>query len=148
MTSEQLKMFLDMAYGFDIGARNRKRAMVYAKKVHCKLCVDYGIGLTEAGAPINLAHDNVIYHNKTFDVVRPLDLHNYNAAIDYFNIPLRKIVSMDELTPKPELTELMRKLNCLSRKDFKYFMENKVTPFFRSLNMEREINKIGQDNRA
>ena len=140
MRLEELKMFLDACYGFDISRKTRKREIVYAKKVFCQIATKYGgFTLENIGKEIKLQHDNVLYHRNTFVAVAPIDLHHYNAAITYFNIPIPHITSINELIYGIEMSSIIKELTMLNVKDLRLFNKNHIQPFKNKLRFEKEI---------
>tara|TARA_R110002020_G_scaffold100855_5_gene238104 strand:- start:27550 stop:27951 length:402 start_codon:yes stop_codon:yes gene_type:complete len=132
-------------YDFKIWERGRKRDVIYARKVWCQLAHKMGFGPTAMMRAVNnnaFKHDIMLHHKKTFSVVNTIDLHHYNACIDYFNLPVNKINSINELIYGAELTEVIKDLSELSRKDLKYFREDWIPKFKKKLEMEEKLNKM------
>ena len=136
-------VYLNSCYGFDISSKSRKREIVYAKKIFCYLCKQYGYGPSVIGRTLGLQHDNVIYHIDTITSVTPINLHHYNCTIDYFNLPLAHISSVYELLHGPVMASIIDKLKTLSPKDLIEFKRAKVEPFFLLLKKEKEIKEMG-----
>lgn len=145
MKLEELNYVLKTMYGFDMWKKGRKRAHVYARKVYCRLAHEMGYGPTEIMRSINnpaFKHDTVLYHVKSFNVVNPIDLYNYNACIDYFNLPIIKVGSINELIYGEELAEVIKDLSKLNRKDLKFFKEEWIPKFKKKLEMEKRLNNM------
>lgn len=141
MTTKELKAVLDDMYGFDISTESRKECYAYARKVFIKLARDYGFGWVDMKAIIGQKHDLCIYHYSTFHVINPMDLEKYNAAIDYFELPMEKIPSMSWFINSAAVNRMMKKLTKLSSKDIKYFKKYRVDRFLDELKQERSLKK-------
>lgn len=141
-------MFLDACYGYDIGRKTRKRNVVYAKKVFCQIATKYGgFTLDSIGKEIKLQHDNVLYHRDNFTVIAPIDLHHYNAAITYFNIPIPHITSINELLYGIDMAEIISDLTKLKVKDLREFRRTRIEPFLKQLRIEKSILNYGESNK-
>ena len=143
MTTTDLKVFFSSCYGFDISRKSGKREVVGAKKVYCQIAKRYGYGPSEIGKGIGITHDHVIYHNKNFSTISPMDLHFYNSAITYFNLPLEHITNINELLHGPIMSSIIQELKVLKPKDLMAFKRYKVKPFFDSLRKEKELKNMG-----
>lgn len=145
MTLEELNYVLKTMYGFDMWKKGRKRNYVYARKVYCQLAHKMGYGPTSIMRSINdtsFKHDIVLHHVKTFNVINEIDLYHYNACIDYFNLPINKINSINELIYGEELSEVVKDLSKLNKKDLKYFKEQWIPKFKKKLEMEKRLNNM------
>jgi len=139
MSLEELKFVLNQMYEFDISRKTRKREVVYAKKVFIQLAKRYGWQWKDIVPILGISHDNCIFHFNSFGCIRPMDLHHFNSCIDYFNIPLKKIPSVDSIDGNPRLEKVIDKVNSLSRKDLKYFDENVLNSFLKKLSFEKLV---------
>ena len=144
MTLGELKYVLDQMYDFDISRRTRKREVVYAKKVFIQLARKYGYNWIDMKKFINLQHDNCIFHYKSFGDIKPMDLEKYNAAIDYFNLPMMKYPSVSAINGSPLFDNISYKISGLGRRDMKYFNEKVLEPFLKKLANEEKIRNIGK----
>tara|TARA_R110002049_G_scaffold231127_2_gene403411 strand:+ start:13112 stop:13570 length:459 start_codon:yes stop_codon:yes gene_type:complete len=144
MTLEELKYVLDQMYDFDIGRKTRKREVVYAKKVFIKLAKEYGYNWIDMKKFVNLQHDNCIFHYKSFGDIKPMDLEKYNAAIDYFNLPMMKYPTVSAINGSPLFDNIVYQLSGLGRRDMKYFNDKVLIPFFKKLDNEEKIKNISK----
>ena len=142
MTLEDLSRVTVEMYGFKLDERNRNRDVVYARKVFVKLAKDYGYRWHDIKPFIGSNHDLCIYHYDTFSTITPKDLDKYNILIEYFNLPMEKIPSMQWYIAGKDVMTIMKKLKKLSRKDLAYFKENTLEGFLKSLKKERELKKL------
>ena len=142
MTLEELKYVLDQMYGFDISRRTRARAVVYAKKVFIQLAKTYGYDWKDMKDIVKLQHDNCIFHYKSFGDIKPIDLTMYNACIDYFNLPMNKIPTVESINSNPVMEEVLYKIKALGLRDVKYFNANVLDPFLSKLKKEKELNEL------
>jgi len=90
MTLEQLKQEVERRYGFEISGQTRKRKVVYARKVFCKLGRLMEYTFQDIGNTIGVNHCSALYHNNTFYSVEGLDVKIYNKIKTYCNIKKKK----------------------------------------------------------
>ena len=144
---QDLKIFLDNAYGFDISRKTAKREVVYARKVFIQVAVKYGAFTLRAIGSVlgDMSHDNVLYHSREFNCVNPVDLHHYNAAIDYFDLPIPRILSINELIYGVEISDIIKDLGRLRVQDLRLFKEKVLEPFLKKIELEEKIKKMGKN---
>jgi len=90
MTLEQLKQEVERRYGFEISGQTRKRNVVYARKVFCKLGRLMEYTFQDIGNTIGVNHCSALYHNNTFYSVESLDVKIYNKIKTYCTIKKKK----------------------------------------------------------
>lgn len=90
MTLEQLKQEVERRYGFEISGQTRKRKVVYARKVFCKLGRLMEYTFQDIGNAIGVNHCSALYHNNTFYSVESLDVKIYNKIKTYCTIKKKK----------------------------------------------------------
>ena len=90
MTLEQLKQEVERRYGFEISGQTRKRKVVYARKVFCKLGRLMEYTFQDIGNTIGVNHCSALYHNNTFYSVESLDVKIYNKIKTYCTIKKKK----------------------------------------------------------
>lgn len=117
MTLEQLKQEIEKRYGFEISGQTRKRKVVYARKVFCKLGRIMKYTFQDIGDTIGVNHCSALYHNNTFYSVEDSDNKIYNSILeDYFEIEEDDnvvILEDKELEYKAKIKELERKISVL-----------------------------------
>jgi len=145
MKLQELKDLLDELYGFDISADTRKREYAYARKVFCKIAYDYGYRWKDIKVVIGISHDLCIYHHGTFNAINPIDLHNYNTAIKYFELPMEQIPSMSWYINGEMVQGIIEKLKKFSIKDLKYFEINRIDKFLKAVQDEKEIKSLNYE---
>ena len=120
MTLEQLKQEIEKRYGFEISGQTRKRKVVYARKVFCKLGRIMKYTFQDIGDTIGVNHCSALYHNNTFYSVEDSDNKIYNSILeDYFEIEEEDnvvILEDKELEYKAKIKELERKISVLEAK--------------------------------
>ena len=120
MTLEQLKQEIEKRYGFEISGQTRKRKVVYARKVFCKLGRIMKYTFQDIGDTIGVNHCSALYHNNTFYCVEDSDNKIYNSILeDYFEIEEEDnvvILEEKELEYKAKIKELERKISVLEAK--------------------------------
>lgn len=120
MTLEQLKQEIEKRYGFEISGQTRKRKVVYARKVFCKLGRIMKYTFQDIGDTIGVNHCSALYHNNTFYCVEDSDNKIYNGILeDYFDIEEEDnvvILEDKELEYKAKIKELERKISVLEAK--------------------------------
>lgn len=120
MTLEQLKQEIEKRYGFEISGQTRKRKVVYARKVFCKLGRIMKYTFQDIGDTIGVNHCSALYHNNTFYSVEDSDNKIYNSILeDYFEIEEEDnvvILEEKELEYKAKIKELERKISVLEAK--------------------------------
>lgn len=120
MTLEQLKQEIEKRYGFEISGQTRKRKVVYARKVFCKLGRIMKYTFQDIGDTIGVNHCSALYHNNTFYCVEDSDNKIYNGILeDYFEIEEEDnvvILEEKELEYKAKIKELERKISVLEAK--------------------------------
>ena len=120
MTLEQLKQEIEKRYGFEISGQTRKRKVVYARKVFCKLGRVMKYTFQDIGDTIGVNHCSALYHNNTFYSVEDSDNKIYNSILeDYFEIEEDDnvvILEDKELEYKAKIKELERKISVLEAK--------------------------------
>jgi|TARA_R110002050_G_scaffold233071_1_gene368831 hypothetical protein len=138
----KIKAFLDSMYGFDVLKKGRKREVVYARKVLISILVDYGYTHKEINHVYNVPHDMCIFHRKTFNQIRPIDLDRYNACIEYYQLPVTIYNSVNAIDKDPSVVKMIDKILGLGRRDFKYFDNKIFKPFIRNLELEKSITEV------
>ena len=91
--SYQIKSIVEHYFSVNLNTRRRKRHIVDAKKIYCKLCTDLtGESLTKIARTINKHHATILHHSKT-------------AA---FLIQTDPVFAKDFLTLKRQIDEKLR----------------------------------------
>ena len=90
MTLEQLIDEIHKYYQFDIRTKSRKREIVYAKKVFCKLGYEIGYTYDKVAAVLNANHDLALYHANSINDVEDRDKKIFDKIIDDFDLLVRK----------------------------------------------------------
>ena len=144
MILSELIYVLSTTYGWDIAKKTRKREVVYARKVYCKIASDMGYGPSAIGSALGISHDLAIHHRDTFNVVMPRDIMAYNACIDYFNLPLNKISGINELRHGPMLAEVLEQASKFNSKDLRYFIDVIMSNYKKKLMIEKKIQGMGK----
>ena len=90
MTLEQLIDELHNYYQFDIRTKSRKREIVYAKKVFCKLGYEIGHTYDKVSAMLNSNHDLALYHANSINDVEDRDKIIFDKIIDDFDLLIPK----------------------------------------------------------
>jgi hypothetical protein len=90
MTLEQLKDELHNYYQFDIATKSRKREIVYAKKVFCKIGYELGYTYDKVAAVLNSNHDLAIYHASTINSIEDRDKMIFDKIIDDYSLFIKK----------------------------------------------------------
>jgi hypothetical protein len=94
MELQELKEIVENKFSVNISEKNRKRHVVYCKKVYIKLAHSLNsYSLQNIGKIIDMPHDNVIYHLKRFEDLDDLHKQGYNQLVKEFgfNAELREI---------------------------------------------------------
>lgn len=142
MKLEDLKKFLDKVYGFDIATDTRKREYAYAKKVFIYLAREYGYKWIQMESIIGQTHDLLIYHHGTFSLVKPIDLENYNMAIEHFELPMDKIPSIGWFINGQTIMNMVAKMKGLSVKNLRYFETHRLDKFLKEIEREEELKNL------
>jgi hypothetical protein len=124
MTLEQLKQEVERRYGFEISGQTRKRNVVYARKVFCKLGRLMNYTFQDIGNTIGVNHCSALYHNNTFYSVEDYDNKIYNSILEDYceiekdesNVESVVILEGKELEYKARIKELERKISVLEAK--------------------------------
>ena len=140
MTLNDLIDDVNKFLNIDLKAKGRHRDLVYAKKVYSRIASLMGYGPSDIGLYINAKHDIMIFHNNTFDQVRPKEIDAYNKIIVKRNLPLDTIGNIRLLKESPEMIRITNKLSKLSLKDLKYFEKNRLDKFLEALQREKHFN--------
>ena len=143
MKLEELTYVLEQLYDFKLWDKGRKGDVVCARKVFCKLASDMGYGPTAMGRATGQPHDLMIYHKSTFHSVMPIDIHHYNACIDYFNLPLNKISNIRELLYGNEINKAIEQLRDLNSKELKDLINFVIPNYKKKLKWEKSIKEMG-----
>ena len=90
MTLEQLIDEIHSYYQFDIRTKSRKREIVYAKKVFCKLGYEIGYTYDRVAAMLNANHDLALYHANSINDVEDRDKKIFDKIVDDFDLLIPK----------------------------------------------------------
>jgi len=90
MTLEQLIDEIHNYYQFDIRTKSRKREIVYAKKVFCKLGYEIGYTYDKVAAMLNSNHDLALYHANSINDVEDRDKKIFDKIVDDFDLLVPK----------------------------------------------------------
>ena len=83
MRLERIKVLVEEAYGFPIAAKNRKRNVVYARKVFCKIGREFGYKWQDIADHVGYPkHDLAIYAFKTFHAIEEYDMKLYERIVE------------------------------------------------------------------
>tara|TARA_R110000796_G_scaffold146955_3_gene263701 strand:- start:5628 stop:6065 length:438 start_codon:yes stop_codon:yes gene_type:complete len=138
MKPDELLYVLNQLYGFDISRKCKTDHIVQAKKVFVQLCWKYGHRLCNYVPVINITHAACIHHQKSFHLIRPVDLHHYNTCIEYFNLPLQTYPSLFALRESNELNAILIKLKELNRQELIDFKRLKLDKYFKEKEFEEK----------
>jgi hypothetical protein len=82
MELQELKEIVENKFSVNLSEKNRKRHVVYCKKVYIKLAHSLNsYSLAAIGKIIDMPHDNVIYHNNRFNDIDDLHRQGYNKIV-------------------------------------------------------------------
>jgi len=82
MELQELKEIVENKFSVNISEKNRKRHVVYCKKIYIKLAHSLNkYTLAYIGKIIDMPHDNVIYHLKRFEDLDDLHKQGYNEIV-------------------------------------------------------------------
>jgi len=90
MTLEQLIDEIHNYYQFDIRTKSRKREIVYAKKVFCKLGYEIGYTYDKVASILNANHDLALYHANTINHIEDRDKKIFDKIVDDFDLLVPK----------------------------------------------------------
>ncbi len=90
MTLDQLIEELHSYYKFNIKTKSRKREVVYAKKVFCKLGYEMGYTYDKVASVLNSNHDLALYHANSINNIEDRDKKIFDKIIDDFNLLIPK----------------------------------------------------------
>ena len=96
MTIQELKQHLENIYGFDLSVRSRKRELVDARRIFCKLGYALGYNLREIGEQIDRKHCNVIHLLDTADLVTNIHKKIHDRIVTEWGVP-SKMYFIDKL---------------------------------------------------
>jgi len=104
---EKLKEIVENKFSVNLTERNRKRHIVYSKRVYLKLARSFKKhSLSVIGKTINLSHSSVCHHLKEFEMIEDLHKIGYNEIIkEYgFNAELLHIKQQVKFLKKKDNT--------------------------------------------
>lgn len=161
MTLEQLKDELHNYYQFDIATKSRKREIVYAKKVFCKIGYELGYTYDKVAAVLNANHDLAIYHASTINCIEDRDkmifdkiIDDYSLFIKKFNTQKKRIIIkgiQDNLEKqkseeyKDLITEINKTIINWDRDSIRNFIDTRLKVYDKSLTnkiKQKEIAKV------
>ena len=90
MTLEQLIDEIHNYYQFDIRTKSRKREIVYAKKVFCKLGYEIGYTYDKVASILNANHDLALYHANSINDIEDRDKKIFDKIVDDFDLLVPK----------------------------------------------------------
>tara|TARA_R110002012_G_scaffold320567_1_gene544563 strand:- start:1666 stop:2196 length:531 start_codon:yes stop_codon:yes gene_type:complete len=90
MTLEQLIDEIHNYYKFDIRTKSRKREIVYAKKVFCKLGYEIGYTYDKVASILSSNHDLALYHANSINDVEDRDKKIFDKIVDDFDLLVPK----------------------------------------------------------
>lgn len=150
MTLEQLKNELHNYYKFDIATKSRKREIVYAKKVFCKIGYELGYTYDKVAAVLNSNHDLALYHANSVNSIEDRDkmifdkiIDDYSLFIKKFNAQKKRIIIkgiQDNLEKqkaeeyKDLITEINKTIINWDRNSIREFIDTRLKVFDKSLN--------------
>ena len=149
MTLEQLQEELQKYYQFDITSKTRKREVVYAKKVFCKIGYEIGYTYDKVAKKLNSNHDLALYHANSIDCVEDKDKRVFDKIIDDFSLLIPKfnvdkkrrlIKGVEDNLEKQKINEkadLLNKINNVvvewDRETIQEFIDTRVKIFDKSI---------------
>jgi len=102
---EKLKDIVENKFSVNLTEKNRKRHIVYSKRVYLKLARSFNKhSLSVIGKTINLSHSSVCHHLKEFEMIEDLHKIGYNEIVkEYgFNAELTHIKKQVKFLKKIE----------------------------------------------
>tara|TARA_R100000654_G_scaffold71224_1_gene101971 strand:- start:1912 stop:2442 length:531 start_codon:yes stop_codon:yes gene_type:complete len=161
MTLEQLKNELHNYYQFDITSKSRKREIVYAKKVFCKIGYELGYTYDKVAKVLNSNHDLAIYHCSTINCIEDRDKMIFDKIIDDYGLFIpkfnaqkkRRIIKgiQDNLEKqkseeyKDLITEINKTIINWDRNNIREFIDTRLKVYDKALNNKikpKKINKV------
>lgn len=149
MTLEQLQEELQKYYQFDISSKTRKREVVYAKKVFCKLGYEIGYTYDKVAQKLNSNHDLALYHANSINIIEDKDKRIFDKIIDDFNLLIPKfnvdkkrklIKGIEDNLEKQKIIEkadLLNKINNVvvewDRETIQEFIDTRLNIFDKSI---------------
>jgi hypothetical protein len=154
MTLQKLKEKFDSIYGFDLADRSRKREMVDARRVYCKIAFSLKYNLRQIGESIDRKHCNIIHLLDTVD--QATDFHKnvhdsivkeYGFLTGAFNIDKAKAFEAKLLKEKGQKTaSLIKEINnTLINWDIdslNNFLQTRVKPYNKLIETTKPQKKV------
>jgi hypothetical protein len=105
MELQELKEIVENKFSVNLSEKNRKRHVVYCKKIYINLAHSLNkYTLAYIGKIIDMPHDNVIYHLKRFEDLDDLHKQGYNEIVKEYRF-------------NSELLHIKQKVKFLKKKD-------------------------------
>jgi hypothetical protein len=157
MTIEELKQKFDEIYGFDLADRSRKREMVDARRVYCKIAFSLNYNFRQIGESINRKHCNIIHLINTVEQATNIHkkIHDdlvkeYNFLTKVFNVDIVESFENKVLQQRNEKTAfLINEINNVlikwDNQSLKNFLQTRVNTYNKLINAtkpQKEIEKI------
>ncbi len=154
MTIQELKQHLENIYGFDLAVRSRKRELVDARRIFCKLGFGLQYNLREIGEQIDRKHCNVIHLLDTADLVTNIHKKIHDNMVDEYGILSKKyyvdklqemkkqlIVERDEQTLNL-IEEVNNTITKWDTNTINKFIETRLKPYNKLINATKPQKKI------
>jgi hypothetical protein len=154
MTIQELKQKFDDIYGFDLANRSRKREMVDARRIYCKIGFSLGYNLRQIGEQIDRKHCNVIHLldtvyqvTETHKTIHDNLVKEYGFLTDLFNIDKVKELQIKATNKRDKETsklieEINEKLIRWDTNSINNFLETRVKPYDKLIEATKPQEKI------
>jgi hypothetical protein len=141
MTIQELKEKFDSIYGFDLADRSRKREMVEARRIYCKIGYSLGYTLRQIGETIDRKHCNVIHLldtvyqvTETHKAIHDDLVKEFGFITNKFNVrKLKELQLKASVKTNKEILELIEEINNTIIKwdtnSLNNFLETRVKPY-------------------
>jgi predicted transcriptional regulator len=110
MESKSLLLAIERFSGIAIkNNKSRKRPVIDAKKVYCKIMRDFGNTYEKIGNEIGIDHSTVVHHCKDYDYIKKFSTELgelEREIIDYFNKDTKSRIEIEINTLSKELDRL------------------------------------------
>ena len=127
MELEKLKKIVEDKFEINLKNTNRKRELVYAKKVYCKIAYDLDIKNTfeKIGEQLDLTHATVLRHYNTFSEVYDIHKLAHDQIITEHNLNLKKIYK----TENKLIDEIINRVESLNNIQLRNLIDFRIKPF-------------------
>jgi hypothetical protein len=138
----KLKKRIEDKAGETINKGSRKRNIVYYRKIFCKIAHLFGYSLSRIGQEIDLAHDNVLFHKNSIDVIHLEHRIFFNELVDEYGLTAFMEIKEDvkEIKDETKLNYVKLLLSPLSDGELDSFIETRIIPFLKINKYKHEYN--------